>query len=70
MTCSVLNELREPDLSMMIIGGEFEPDISDNIENYVYYNAAIESTIIPGTSHLPHVEKPEEVLKTIEVFFS
>ena len=70
MTCSVLNELRELDLSMMIIGGEFEPDISDNIENYVYYNAAIESTIIPGTSHLPHVEKPEEVLKTIEVFFS
>ncbi len=70
MTCSVLNDLRHLDNSMLIIGGEHEPDIKDNIENYTYYNAAIESTIIPGTAHLPHVEKPGEVLDALEVFFS
>ena len=51
-----------------MIGGESEPDINDNIENYKYYNGAIESVIIPETAHLPHIEKPDEVINNIEVF--
>ena len=70
MNCSILSELQETDHSIMIIGGEYEKDISDNIENYNYYNSAIESVIIPGTSHLPQIEKPEEVISNIEVFLS
>ncbi|MCR5594591.1 MAG: alpha/beta fold hydrolase [Lachnospiraceae bacterium] len=68
MTCSILSELQEIDHSIMIIGGESEPDINDNIENYKYYNNAIESVIIPGTSHLPQIEKPDELINNIEVF--
>ena len=70
MNCSILSELQETDHSMMIIGGEGEPDINDNIENYNYYNSAIESIIIPGTSHLPQIERPDEVISNIEVFLS
>ena len=70
MNCSILSELQETDHSILIIGGGAEKDISDNIENYNYYNGAIESVIIPETSHLPQVERPEEVISNIEVFLS
>lgn len=70
MTCSILNDLKELDHSILIIGGADEPDIKDNIENYVYYNKAVESVMIENTSHLPQIERPEEVLKNIDVFLS
>lgn len=70
MNCSILSELQETDHSMLIIGGEAEPDINDNIENYNYYNSAIESILIPGTSHLPQIERPDEVINNVEVFLS
>ena len=70
MNCSILSELQETDHSMLIIGGEGEPDISNNIENYDYYNSAIESVIIPETAHLPQIEKPDEIISNIEVFLS
>ncbi|MBQ9333535.1 MAG: alpha/beta fold hydrolase [Lachnospiraceae bacterium] len=70
MTCSILSELQETDHSMLIIGGEAEPNITDNIENYNYYNSAIESVIISGTSHLPQIERPEEIISNVEVFLS
>ena len=69
-TCSILHELKEINNSIIILGGENEPDIKDNIENYIYYNSSIEFDIIPGTSHLPHIEKPEKVAEQIEVFLS
>lgn len=70
MTCQILGELQEIDNSIMIIGGEYEPEIHDNIENYIYYNGAIESCIIERTAHLPHVEKPEDFLKAIDVLIT
>jgi len=70
MTCSILHELKEINNSILIIGGEKENEIDNNIENYLYYNGAIETEIIKDTAHLPHIEKPEEVIKTIEVFLS
>lgn len=69
-TCSILHELKEINNSILIIGGEKEKDIETNIENYLYYNNAIESEIIDGTAHLPHVEKPAEFTNIVEVFFS
>lgn len=69
-TCSILHELKEINNSIMIIGGEFEPDIKTNIENYLYYNNSIEYEYISDTSHLPHVEKPEIILDCIGVFLS
>lgn len=70
MTCSVLHELKEINNSILIIGGKEEPEIDNNIENYLYYNNAIESILIPNTTHLPHIEKPSETIENIEVFLS
>ena len=38
------------------------------IENYVYYNNAIESAFIPYTKHLPHMEAPEKIINYIHTF--
>lgn len=70
MTCNILHELKEINHSILIIGGSEEKDIETNIENYKYYNNAIESILIKGTSHLPHIEKPKEIVEQIEVFIS
>jgi len=70
MTCSVLHELKEINNSILIIGGEKENEIDTNIENYLYYNNAIEYQIVKNTAHLPHIEKPEEIIEDIEVFLS
>ena len=39
-----------------------------SLENYIYYNSAIEISYIEHTKQLPHLEKPEEVLSQISTF--
>ena len=51
-----------------MIGGEEEKDIKTTIENYKYYNAAIEDFYIPETKHLPQLEAPDTVLEQINMF--
>ena len=51
-----------------MIGGEKEKDIKTTIENYKYYNAAIEEVYIPNTKHLPQLETPDEILEQIKIF--
>jgi len=70
MNVNIIHELKDINNSILIIGGSDEKDIETNIENYKYYNSSIESYIIKETSHLPHIEKPEEVIEQIEVFIS
>lgn len=65
---NILHELKEIDNSILMIGGEQEQEIKTTIENYKYYNPAIEEVYIPQTKHLPHLECPDEILKEIETF--
>ena len=51
-----------------MIGGEQEENIKTTIENYQYYNAAIEEVYIPDTKHLPHLEAPDEIIEQIKIF--
>ena len=68
MNLNILHELKEINNSILIIGGEKEEDIKITIENYKYYNAAIEAVYIPNTKHLPQLEAPDEMLEQIKVF--
>lgn len=68
MSMSILHELKEIDNSILMIGGEKEKDIKTTIENYKYYNAAIEDFYIPETKHLPQLESPDAVLEQIDMF--
>ncbi len=68
MNLHILRELKEIDNSILMIGGEKEPDIHTTIENYKYYNPAIEEVYIPDTKHLPQIEAPDEILEQIRIF--
>lgn len=68
MNINILHELKEINNSILMIGGEKEQDIHTTIENYQYYNAAIEEVYIPDTKHLPHLEAPDEIIKQIKIF--
>lgn len=68
MNMNILHELKEINNSILMIGGEKEKDIETTIENYKYYNAAIEDVYIPNTKHLPQLEAPDEILEQITIF--
>lgn len=65
---NILHALKEINHSITIIGGEDKEDNHTIIENYVYYNSAIETVIILDTKQLPHMEKPGEVLEQLSMF--
>lgn len=68
MNMNILHELKEINNSILMIGGEQEENIKTTIENYQYYNAAIEEVYIPDTKHLPHLEAPDEIIEQIKIF--
>lgn len=65
---NIIHALKEIDNSVFIIGGSNEENIKTTIENYSYYNSAIESYIIKNTKHLPHLEAPNSLLEQINIF--
>ena len=68
MNMNILYELKGINNSILMIGGEEEENIKTTIENYKYYNAAIEDVYIPVTKHLPQLEAPDAVLEQINMF--
>lgn len=67
---NILHALKEVNHSIYIIGGEEKEDIHTIVENYLYYNSAIETVFIEGTKQLPHMEKPKDVLEQLEMFLN
>lgn len=68
MNTNIIHSLKEINNSMYIIAGKDKEDIETIVNNYEYYNSSIEKVFIPGTKHLPQLEKPEEVLKHLKIF--
>lgn len=70
MNMNILHELKEINNSILMIGGEQEEDIKTTIENYKYYNAAIEDVYISNTKHLPQLESPDDIIDQIKIFLN
>ena len=68
MNTNILHELKEINNSILIIGGQEKKDIEVTVENYKYYNPAIEEVYIPGTKHLPQLEAPDAILEQLDMF--
>ena len=68
MTVNVLHELQEDKHPILLIGGEYEPDIEANIENYSFYKNELKSVIIAGSAHLPQIDNAEETAEHIVAF--
>ena len=67
---NIIHALKEINNSIYIIAGDCKEDNHTIIENYEYYNNAIESVYINKTKQLPHLEKPNVVLRHIETFLN
>lgn len=67
---NILHALKEINHSISIIAGEDKKDNKTIVENYVYYNSAIETAFIENTKQLPHMENPEKVLEQLEMFLN
>jgi len=65
---NIVHALKEINNSIYLIGGKNKEDINNIIENYEYYNSAIESTYVPLTKQLPHLERPEEIIKILDLY--
>lgn len=65
---NILHALKEINNSIYIIAGKEEEDIEITVDNYKYYNNAIEAHFIDYTKHLPHLERYREVLDSLELF--
>lgn len=70
MNTNIIHSLKEINHSIFILGGAEKEDNDNILENYQYYNNAIETHLIPNTKQLPHLENPEEILNQIEIFFN
>lgn len=68
MNCNILHALKEINHSISIIAGEEKTDIHTIVDNYLYYNSSIETAYISDTKQLPHLERPDKVLKQLEIF--
>ena len=67
---NISHALSNIDHSIYILGGEAKAGISEIIKEYTQCNAAIESSVIPATKHLPQLEKPSEVASVVKMFFN
>lgn len=67
---NIIHALKELNNSIYIIAGKEKENIETTVENYEYYNTAIESVYIPHTKGLPHLEASREVLSHIYTFLN
>lgn len=70
MNANIVHALKEINHSISIIAGEEKEDNHTIVDNYEYYNSAIESVFISKTKQLPHLEKPETVLAHLNTFLN
>lgn len=68
MNANIIHALKEVNNSIYIISGEEIKGNHTVIDNYRYYNQAIEAIYLPRTRQIPHLEKPEEVLNYFKIF--
>lgn len=70
MYTNILHALKEIDNSICLIGGENKKEIKNDLDNYIYYNNAIEAAYIPKSKQLPHLEQPEQILSCLDTYLS
>lgn len=68
MNTNIIHSLKEINHSIFILGGKEKEENETILENYQYYNNAIETHMIPDSRQLPHLEVPEKVLEQIYIY--
>ena len=68
LNISINNAVESSDACIYIISGEKEASASLIAEEYQKLNSSIETSVIPETRHLPHLEDPEHFLEQVAIF--
>ncbi len=66
--CNIVNALKKINNSIYLVGGAGIESISHRLEEYKFYNPAIESVLIPKTKGLPQLESPKELYEIIKTY--
>lgn len=67
---NIIHALKEINHNIYLIGGKHKDDIENILDNYVYYNSAIEVSYISRSKQMPHLENPEEVIKYLDIYLN
>ena len=65
---NIIHALKEINNNIYLIGGKHKDDINNILDNYIYYNSAIEVAYITKSKQMPHLENPEEILKYLDIY--
>lgn len=65
---NIIRTLKNINKNIHILAGREIPNIENTINEYQYYNPAIEVEYIPYTKELPQLEAPDEILKFINLY--
>lgn len=66
---NIVHGLKNIDNSIFIVEGENESGCQEILSCYSEYNAAIETAVLAHCKHFPHIEKPEEFMTQVSIFF-
>ena len=69
MNTNINHALKSIDNSIYIVQGEAECNGNSIADDYRRINPAIETSVIKGTKHYPHVEDSEHFLEQVGIFF-
>lgn len=69
MNINISHGLKAIDNSIYIVMGESETNASNIANSYQEANSSIEYVSLPKSKHLPHVERPEQFLEQVGIFF-
>lgn len=70
LNANIIHALKEIDNSICIIAGAEKEEIKNIVDNYTYYNNAIEVSFVEKTKQLPHLEQPEDTLSCLDMYLS
>lgn len=67
---SIVHAIKSIDNSLFIISGEQENNGKEITDSYTTCNPSIETTVLPRTKHVPHMEDPEHFLEQVSIYLS
>lgn len=67
---NITKAIKKIDNSIYLLGGSGIENMKELLKEYTVYNPAIEYSLLPDTRYLPQVEKPNEFVLMVKMYFS
>ncbi len=64
---NIIPSLKRVNNSIILVTGKEHEFMDDIVEDYLFYNPAIETASIPNTKYLPQLEAPDRFVKLVDI---